>query len=203
MRKSPCSDQGPFRKFKWQQQNSNPEPLSTQTNTEPFIKNCQMIELCCEYLSVRCIWVCVIIMFESEYTVYSLAECQGTPYSKEARYLNLNWEQGEPNPQPVSMLRNTEPFSETGQMIELCYEYLPVRYIWLYILILWGTNFRVNPHSVIWMNVKELLARSRCHISTLSDNNEIRIQNLLVHKRTHHHLAKLIKWLNSVVSNYL
>ena len=166
-----------------------------------------MIELCvwaliCPVHLTVCYYH-VTYDFESDYTVYSLAECQGTPCSKEARYLNLKWEQGEPNPQLLSMLRNTKPFSETGQMIELCYEYLPVRCIWLYILILWGTNLRVNPHSIVWMNVKELLARSRCHISTLSNNNEIRIQNLLVRKRTHHHLAKLIKWLNCVVSNYL
>ena len=34
---------------------SNPEPLSSETNTQPFGQTGQMIELCSEYLSVWCI----------------------------------------------------------------------------------------------------------------------------------------------------
>ena len=34
-------------------------------------------------------------------------------------------------------------------MIELCCEYLYVQYIWLYVLIMSGTRFRVNPHLII------------------------------------------------------
>ena len=37
------------------QRDSNPQPLSSQTNTQPCGQTGQMIELCCEYLSVRCI----------------------------------------------------------------------------------------------------------------------------------------------------
>ena len=44
---------------------------------------------------------------------------------------------------------NTQPFSQTGQMIELCYEYLSVWCIWLYVLIMSRTRFRVNPHSIV------------------------------------------------------
>ena len=69
---------------------------------------------------------------------------------------------------------NTQPFSQTGQMIELCCEYLPVRCMWLYVIIMSRTRFRVNLHSIVCLNVKELLVRSRCHIwslSKLSDNN--------------------------------
>ena len=33
----------------------NPEPLSSETDTQPFGQTGQMIELCSEYLSVRCI----------------------------------------------------------------------------------------------------------------------------------------------------
>ena len=36
---------------------------------------------------------------------------------------------------------------QTGQMIELCSEYLSVRCIWLYVLVMSRTRFRVNPHS--------------------------------------------------------
>ena len=59
-------------------------------------------------------------------------------------------------------------------------------------------SFRVNPHSIICLNVKELLAWSRHHIWSLSDSNVIRTQNHLVRKRTLNHLAKLrlqTKWL--------
>ena len=34
-------------------------------------------------------------------------------------------------------------------MIELCYENLSVRCIWLYVLIMSRTRFRVNPHSMV------------------------------------------------------
>ena len=39
---------------------------------------------------------------------------------------------------------NTQPFSLTGQIIELCCEYLSVRCIWLYVLIISSKHFRVN-----------------------------------------------------------
>ena len=35
-------------------------------------------------------------------------------------------------------------------MIELCCEYLSVWCIWLYVLALSHTRFRVNPHSIVW-----------------------------------------------------
>ena len=43
------------------------------------------------------------------------------------------------------------------------------------------------------LNVKELLARSRHEIRSLSDCNWTRINNYLVHKRTLNHLAKLVQ----------
>ena len=54
-------------------------------------------------------------------------------------------------------------------------------------------------YSIVFLNVKELLARSRCHIWSLSDSNGIRTHNHLVRKRTLNHLAKLAslaKWLS-------
>ena len=46
------------------------------------------------------------------------------------------------------------------------------------------------------LNVKELFARSRREIWSLSDSNWTRTHNHLVHKRTLNHLAKLavLKW---------
>ena len=47
---------------------------------------------------------------------------------------------------------NTQLISHTGQMIELCLEYLSVRCIWLCVFIMSRTPFRVNPHfKVAWM----------------------------------------------------
>ena len=88
-------------------------------------------------------------------------------------------------------------------MIELCCEYLSVRCIWLYVIIMTRTSFRVNPHAKVCLNFKELLAQSRRHIWSLSDSNETRTHNYLVRKRTLNHLAKLVKWLGCVVSTYL
>ena len=47
--------------FKWLQRDSNPQPLSSKMNTQPFSQIGQMIELCCEYLSVWCILLYVLI----------------------------------------------------------------------------------------------------------------------------------------------
>ena len=41
---------------------------------------------------------------------------------------------------------NTQPFGQIDQMIELSCEFFSVRWIWLYILIMSCTCFRVNPH---------------------------------------------------------
>ena len=59
--------------------------------------------------------------------------------------------------------------------------------LWLHVIIMSRTSFRVNPHSTVCLNVKELLARSRPHIWSWSD---------LIHKRTLNHFAKLAKWLS-------
>ena len=53
------------------------------------------------------------------------------------------------------------------------------------------------------LNVKELLAQNRHDIWSLSDRNETRIHNHLVHKWKLSHLAKLVKWLSCVVTTYL
>ena len=75
------------------------------------------------------------------------------------------------------------------------------RSILLYVIIMSRTSFRVNPHTIVCLNVKELFARSRRHIWSLSDSNAIRTHNHLVRKRTLNHLAKCLsvclrtKWL--------
>ena len=97
---------------------------------------------------------------------------------------------------------NTHPFSQTGQMIELCCDYLSVWCIWLNVTVMSHMNFRLNPHSIVCLNVKALLAWSRCHIWSLSDSNTIWTHNHLVRKQTFNHLAKWAKWLSCVVITY-
>ena len=60
-------------------------------------------------------------------------------------------------------------------------------------------EFQSEPHSIVCLNVKELLARSKRHVWSLSDSNGIRTHNPLVRKRPLNHLAKLAilaKWLS-------
>ena len=80
-------------------------------------------------------------------------------------------------------------------------EHLYVRCIWLYVLIMPRTSFRVNLHSIFCLNVKELLARSRWDIWSYS--NGIRTDIHLVWKLTLNHLAKLTEWLTCVVTTSL
>ena len=62
---------------------------------------------------------------------------------------------------------------------------------WLYVIIMSRTSFRVNPHSIFCLNVKELLAWRRHHMWSLSDSSVIRTHNHLVRKRTLDHLDHL------------
>ena len=88
-------------------------------------------------------------------------------------------------------------------MIELCCEYLSVWCIWLYVITVSCMSFRMNLLLIVCLNVKELLARSRYPIWSLSDSNRIPNYNHLFRKETLKHLAKLAKWLSCVVSTYL
>ena len=56
--------------------------------------------------------------------------------------------------------------------------WLAITFVVLYI-IMSRTSFRVNPHSLVCQNVKELLA-----LKFISDSNVIRTHNHLVRKRT-------------------
>ena len=92
-----------------------------------------------------------------------MPECQWTPCYKQARNL-FNWLQLDSwfinlvSTQPFSSWRNTQPFSQIGQMIKLCCEYLSVRCVWLYVLVVSRTRFRQNSHSrVAWMSRNSLL----------------------------------------------
>ena len=83
-----------------------------------------------------------------------------------------------------------------------CCEYLTVQCVWLYFISMSRKSLRVNAQSIVCLNIKELLARSRRHIWRLSDSNVIGTHNHLLLKQTLNHLVKLAKWLSCVVSIY-
>ena len=72
-----------------------------------------------------------------------------------------------------------------------------------YVVVISRTSFRVNLDSLICLNIKQLLGRSRHHIWSLIDSTGIRTHNHLVLKRTLNYLAKVAKWLSCVLSTYL
>ena len=88
----------------------------------------------------------------------------------------------------ISTKNFSTPFSnsstETFVGMSSCFIYYKIP--WLNVIM-----SRMNPHSIVCLNVKELLAQSRRHIWSLSDSNGIRTQNHLVCKQTLNHLAKL------------
>ena len=82
-------------------------------------------------------------------------------------------------------------------------KYLSVRCIWMYLLLMSRTRFRVNPHSVVPGMSKKILARNNRDLWRLSDCSDIQSHNHLVCKKTLNHLTKLAKWLSCVLSTYL
>ena len=82
----------------------------------------------------------------------SLAKCLSVRLRTKSLWVrvqlqSLKWLQRDSNPQPFNPQTNTQPFSQTDQMIGPCRESLSVRCIWLYVLIMSRTRFRVNPNS--------------------------------------------------------
>ena len=100
---------------------------------------------------------CQVSVWELIHTL-QFRDCQGTLCSKKALNLKFKWLQRDSNPEPLSLQKNAQPFSQTGEIIDLCCEYLSVRCIWLYFLIAPCTHYRVNPQSIVaWMSRKFLL----------------------------------------------
>ena len=87
-------------------------------------------------------------------------------------------------------------------MIEPCCEYLSVRCIGSMFLSC-HERFPEWIHTLYCLTVRELLARNRLEIWSVSECNWARTHNHLVHKQTPNHLAKLAKWLSRAVSTYL
>ena len=161
---------------------------------------------CCEYLSVRCIWLYVIIMSHTSFRVNLLSKiCLNF---KELLALNRHhiWSLSDSN--KIRIHNHLVHKRTLGHLAKLakwlsCCEYLSVWCIWLHVIILSLKSFRVNPRSIVFLNVKELLAWSRPRIWSLSDSNGIWTHNHLVRKLIVNHLTKLATWLSCIGNTYM
>ena len=106
-------------------------------------------------------WLYAIIMSRTRFSANlhsKLPEGKWTSCSRQALYLKFNWQQRDSSPGPFTSQTNTQPFSQTGQTVELYCEYLFVQCIWLYAIIMSCTCFRVNLDSiVVWISKNVLL----------------------------------------------
>ena len=85
-------------------------------------------------------------------------------------------------------------------MTEPCCENLSVKCIWLYVLAMSRTTFKVNQHSIVaWILRKFLLWRRR-KILILSNSNWTGSHNHLVYQQAPNHFAELTKWLSCFLS---
>ena len=143
--------------------------------------------------------------FQSESIFFSLPEYQGILYLKQVPYLKFKLQQRHSHPKPPKTETNTQPFTETRQLIELCVN----TYLYgTFDCMLLSCHVRVsewiwNTHSIVCLTINKLLCRSRRNIWSLSDSNKIETHDYLVRKRTRNYLAKLTKWLSCVVRTEL
>ena len=85
--------------------------------------------------------------------------------------------------------QNFFAFREVRQLNKHCLWEVKLVFYWLYVIIMSRTSFRVNLHSIVCLNAKDVI--SECHIWRLTDSNEIRSYNHLLRIWTLNHLAKL------------
>ena len=130
------------------------QPLSSLTNTQSFSQTGQMTELCCEHLFLQYIWLYVYVtyVFQSESTTYihlNVKEHLAQNRSKNLKTRTQNH---------LVCKQTLNHLAKLANMIRLCCEYLSVRCIWLFVLIMSSTRFRVNPHSIFtWLLRNSLL----------------------------------------------
>ena len=131
---TPCSKQAQYLTFKWLQQHSNLQhlvPKQTLNHLAKLAKWLRIVMSTYLYGAFDCMLLsCHICVSEWIQTLY-LSECQGNPCSKQAQYLKF-------------IRLKFIHIGQTGQMIELCCEYLSVRCIW-------------HSHSIfVWMSRNSL-----------------------------------------------
>ena len=105
----------------------------------------------CTYLysAFDCLFLSRHVRISEWIHILQLPEFQGTGCLKQARNLKFKWLQLDSNPELLILETNNEPFMHTGQMTELCSEFISVRSVWLYVLVLSRMCFRVNRHSIV------------------------------------------------------
>ena len=79
----------------------------------PFLK-LPLTLLFCRHQDIFVCYYHVTFDFQSESTLCSLPECQGSPCSKKAPYLKFKLQERDLNPQPLSSLTNNQPCSQTS-----------------------------------------------------------------------------------------
>ena len=69
----------------------------------PLDANATLDQIYVVFIILTACYYHVAYDFQSEPTLYSFAECQGTPCSKQVPYLKFKWQQQDSNPQPLSL----------------------------------------------------------------------------------------------------
>ena len=143
-----------------------------------------MVELCRENLSVRWIWLYVIIMSRtnSRLSPHTIVCWMSRNYLLEAGAISevlVTATRFEPKTSWFLNKHSTIYSNRSNDWAVLwaliCMVHLTVCY--------YHVKYESQRESIVCLNVKELLARIRCHIWGLNDSNEIRTQNHLVWKQ--------------------
>ena len=95
-----------------------------------------------ETLKYRCVYMllsCHIRLSDWIYTL-DLPECQGTPCSKQLRYLKFKWQQRESNPQSLSSQRKLNHLAKLAKWSNVKYSLIEfsfkTKWLWLWIPLL-------------------------------------------------------------------
>ena len=143
-----------------------------------------MIQLCCEYVSVQYIWLYVILMSCTSFWVnpHSIA-CLNVKELFAGSRCHI-WSLSDSN--KIRTHNHLVGKQTLSHLAKLAKRLSCVVSTYLYgafdcVIIMSHTSFRVNPHSIVCLNVKELLTQSKRHIWSLSDCNGIRTHNHLEH----------------------
>ena len=89
----------------WLQLDSNPPPINLQTKTQPFSQTGQVfccVVGTCLYGAFECMFLSYHVGVSEWIQTLLLPASQGTPCSKQVRYLKFKWLQLDTNPQPLN-----------------------------------------------------------------------------------------------------
>ena len=164
-----------------------------------------MIELCCEYLSLRCNWLHVIIMSRMSFRVNLHPMICLNVKERLAQSRHRIWS-----------LRNSNDIRTHNHLVhKQTLNHLATLAKWLSCVVstylydatecYCHVTYDFQSVSTLYglPECQRLLVWSRHHIWSLSDSSKIQTHNHLVCKQTLNHFTKLAKWLSCVVSTYL